>query len=294
MRRWPCCGAAYARAPHGRGACGYVRYGCATVIASTAAGAPYGWRGRVGLLVPSVNTVVEPEFRQALPAGYSVHAARLRNARNDLDDGLAMLKHLERAADELGSARVDVLALACTTASFIQGREGEREVRERIARAATAENRREGEAYEPAVVTTSGAVIEALEALGIKRVVLVTPYLPEINVLEEAFLAAHSVAVAASGGQPVEHAVDIPALQPQAVYRLAREAVQHAGFQPGENGAGIFLSCTNLPTFAIIDALEADTGLPVVASNQATAWLCRMALGCTERIDGLGRLLRER
>jgi arylmalonate decarboxylase len=251
---------------------------------------PYGWRGRIGLLIPSANTVVEPEFARLLPPGISVHGARLRNARNDLADGLGMLAHVERAADELGSARVDVLALACTTASFIRGQDGERELRQRIARAAAAASSASGGGHAPpAVVTTSGAVVAALRALGIDRTVLVTPYLPDVNALEEAFLREHGVAVAATAGQPVDDACAIADLRPETVYHLARAAVRHAAGQ----ATGIFLSCTNLPTLPIIDALEQDTGLPVVTSNQATAWACLRALGCALPIPGYGRLLSE-
>jgi len=81
----------------------------------------YGARGRIGLLVPSVNTVVEPDFARIVPEGVGVYAARMRNGRGPLDaaDLTSMCRHAERAADELGSARCGVLAFAlagcCTT-----------------------------------------------------------------------------------------------------------------------------------------------------------------------------------
>jgi len=255
-------------------------------------GSPYGWRGRVGLLVPSVNTVVEPEFARLMPPGISVHAARLRNQRNDLRDGLGMLDHLERAADELGSARVDVLVLACTTASFIRGRAGEQELCARILRAAAAALGRQGTAGGvpwPAAVTTSGAVVGALQKLGLGRVVLVTPYLAEVNTLEEAFLRQHGVEVVAADGQPVEEACDIAGLRPETVYRIARAAAGRAGASVD----GLFISGTNLPTLPIIGTLEEDTGKPVVTSNQATAWAALRALGCPAAVSGYGRLLTE-
>ncbi len=256
-------------------------------------GAPYGWRGRIGLLIPSVNTVVEPEFYLLMPPGISVHGARIRNARNDLNDGLGMLAHVERAADELGSAQVDVLALACTTASFIRGREGERTLRERIARAAAAGSgglaAGDGAQPLPTVVTTSGAVVAAHQALQIRRIVLVTPYLPEVNALEESFLAEHDIEVVAVTGRAVADACAIADLRPETVYWLARSAARRAGARVD----GIFLSCTNLPTLPIIAALEADTGLPVVTSNQATAWACLGRLGCLVPAPGYGRLLAE-
>ena len=76
----------------------------------------YGSGGKIGLLVPSVNTVVEPEFARIVPEGVAVYAARMRNGRgaNEADDLTAMCRHAERAADELASARCGVLAFACT------------------------------------------------------------------------------------------------------------------------------------------------------------------------------------
>ena len=80
---------------------------------------------RVGLLVPSVNTVVEPEFWRLVPGTATVHSARMRNSTCDVDDSRQMLAHAERAADEVGSALVDVVAFACTASSFVDGRDGE-------------------------------------------------------------------------------------------------------------------------------------------------------------------------
>ena len=110
---------------------------------------------RVGLLVPSVNTVVEPEFWRLTPPNASVHSARMRNSVCGVDDARQMLAHAERAADEVGSALVDVVAFACTASSFVDGRDGETALRESIAAAAKA----------PAI-TTSGAVAQALESTG--------------------------------------------------------------------------------------------------------------------------------
>ncbi|MEM2552944.1 MAG: hypothetical protein QXE02_05435, partial [Sulfolobales archaeon] len=59
-----------------------------------------------------------------------------------------------------------------------------------------------------------------------------------------------------------------------------------------EGAEGLFISCTNLRTFEVIEPLEKDLGIPVVTSNQASLWASLRGLGIRERIDGLGRLLR--
>ncbi len=234
-----------------------------------------GWRGRIGLLVPSVNTVVEPELNRLVPEGITIHAARMRNSRADVADGLKLLGHVERAADELGSARMDVIAFACTTSSFVQGVDGERRLRELIERVGRARP-----------VTTSGAVVAALRAVEARRISLVTPYVDEVDALEESYLAANGFEVLASRGMGILEAWDLGQVPVEQVYRFARE-VRHP------DSEATFISCTNLRTFEIVEALERDTGRPVITSNQATLWACLKALGCGEPVLRCGRLLRE-
>ena len=235
----------------------------------------YGQNGRIGLLVPSVNTVVEPEFNRLIPEGISVHAARMRNSRSDVDDSKAMLQHVERAADELGSAHVDVIAFACTASSFVEGVEGEIDLRDRIERAGDAK-----------AVTTSGSVAGALRTLGIRRVAVATPYPDELNVLEKGFLEDEGIEVLAISGMGIVDAFSIGRVTPQETYDFARRVWR-------EDADGLFISCTNLRTIDVLARLEDELGVPVISSNLATCWGCLRALGCRETIDGYGRLLAE-
>ncbi len=208
---------------------------------------------RVGLLVPSVNTVVEPEFWRLTPPTASVHSARMRNSVCGVDDARQMLAHAERAADEVGSALVDVVAFACTASSFVDGRDGESALRDSISAAANA----------PAI-TTSGAVAEALEALGSRRVALYTPYPAELNDHEEEFLATHGVDTLCAIGLGITAAVEIADVTSSDL----REFVDAQ--PPPPEADTIFLSCTNLATFEVIRPLEAAYGISVVSSNSAT------------------------
>ncbi len=208
---------------------------------------------RVGLLVPSVNTVVEPEFWRLTPPNASVHSARMRNSVCGVDDARQMLAHAERAADEVGSALVDVVAFACTASSFVDGRDGETALRESIAAAANA----------PAI-TTSGAVAEALDQLESRRVALYTPYPAELNDHEEEFLATHGVDTLCAYGLGITAAVEIADV-------TADELRDFVDAQPPPADADtIFLSCTNMATFEVIRPLEQKYGMPVVSSNSAT------------------------
>ena len=221
----------------------------------------FGWRGRIGLLVPSVNTVVEPEGCALLPEGFAVYATRMRNSRSDADDMAQMCAHVDRGVDELLSANVDVIAFACTAGSFFEGTDGEETLRERL---------RGGSRIE--AVTTAGAVAGALHALGAQRVSMVTPYIPELNDLEVKFLEGWGFDVVSQAGMGILTAFDIGVVPLAETYRFAREHV-------AAGADALFISCTNLRTMDVIQALEEDLGIPVVTSNQATYWQCLRALG---------------
>ena len=225
----------------------------------------FGWRGRIGLLVPSVNTVVEPEGCALLPEGFAVYATRMRNSRSDADDMAQMCAHVDRGVDELLSANVDVIAFACTAGSFFEGTDGEETLRERL---------RGGSRIE--AVTTAGAVAGALRALDAQRVSMVTPYIPELNDLEVKFLEGWGFDVVSQAGMGILTAFDIGVVPLAETYRFAREHV-------AAGADALFISCTNLRTMDVIQALEEDLGIPVVTSNQATYWQCLRAWGILRR-----------
>jgi maleate isomerase len=235
----------------------------------------YGWRGRIGLLVPSVNTVAEPEMDRIAPEGIASFAARMRNTKADFDDTLGLIKHVERATDELMSAHVDVVAFTCTAGSFIQGGKGEGDLTKLI----------EKTAHVPSV-TTSGAVVRALKTLKARKLVIATPYPEEINRLEKAFFEENGFEVLAIKGLGITDAFLIGCEMPENTYRFVKS-------MDDPSADAIFISCTNYRTFDIIERLEDDCKKPVVTSNQATFWAALRAIGCVESIPGFGKLLRE-
>ncbi|GAI96227.1 unnamed protein product, partial [marine sediment metagenome] len=206
----------------------------------------YGWRGRIGLIVPSVNTVIEPEFYKMMPEGIGVYTSRVKNAKTTSEDLVKMNASVARAAEELSTANVDVIAYGCTTGSLVKGIQWEKDLCRRI----------EGLTDIPAI-TTSGAVIQALKAMGISRLAVVTPYPEELNILEKKFLEQNNIEVLNMRGLGIMEAVEIGEKSPGFVYRLAKNI-----FVP--EAKGIFISCTNLRTVEIIEKLENDIGRPVI------------------------------
>jgi maleate isomerase len=235
----------------------------------------YGWRGRLGLIVPSSNSTNEPEFARWLPDGVSLHTARMRLEDVDAESLGAMADEIERCADLLATADVDAVAYGCTTGSLVHGPGYDEEIEGRIEAVADA----------PAVATAA-SVKRAFAALGLERLAITTPYVEDLNDRETDFLTDAGYEVVAMDGLGIGDNTGIGAQTPETTYRRARAL-------PTADADGVFVSCTNYRTFDVVSRLEADLGLPVVTSNQATLWDALRTLGvATDEIADLGRLFQ--
>jgi len=231
----------------------------------------YGWRARIGHLNPSPATVGMEEWRAAAPQGVSFVGSRYRMERNDRDSHVAMLEELERAAREVATAQVQVI-IQCSTLAAV-GREVE--IRERI----------EAATGIPAI-TVLGSMVDALAELGATRVALASPYTKEQNHQLSEHLAGQGIEVVAALGLHKTQSTEFGAEEPHTFYRLGRDAADQAA-----DADAVLLSCGNTRTFEIIDALEWDTGLEVVSSNQAALWNALRRVHIGEPVLGFGRLL---
>lgn len=146
-------------------------------------------------------------------------------------------------------------------------------------------------------ITTSTAVIEALNLLKVKNVGVATPYTGEVNEKEKEFIEGHGIRVTQIKGlgysKPVKSyplATQLVSgrglLDPSVAYRLAQDV-------DTREADGIFISCTNLRTIEIIDALEKNLGKPVVTSNQATLAMALRVMGIKEKVVRFGSLLER-
>jgi maleate isomerase len=145
-----------------------------------------------------------------------------------------------------------VVAYACTSGSFVHGVEGER----RLVAAMRA-------AGAPAAVTTSGALLEALAALGVRRLAVATPYVESVTARLHDYLAEAGVTTVSGAHLGLEAGIwKVPY---ETTARLVREADS-----PGADA--VFVSCTNLPTYELVAPLERELGKPVLTANQVTLW----------------------
>jgi len=231
---------------------------------------------RLGLLIPPVNVVMEPELNHWLPPSVTMHAHRLyRDPVPTLtpESLMTMIDRLEESASLLAMAKVDLIVFGCTSASVLEGAGWDENLSQRIEAATGIPS-----------IATARAVIEALRSLGITRVAVATPYPDEVNRREAAFLESNGFSVVNLDGLKIKDSYQIPLTLLEQVYQLARSADR-------AEAEGIFISCTNFPTLGVIDRLEADAAKPVVTSNSASLWLALRRLGISTSIHDGGKLL---
>lgn len=227
---------------------------------------------RVGLIVPSVNAVVEPDFAWVSPPGVTFHATRIALSATTPEGLRDMNRGVEDAARLLAHLSPDLVAFACTSGGFVDGEAGLRKQVDMIADIAGCP-----------VVATSRAIVDAFRHLDITRVALATPYLDHVNEAERDFFHSHGLEVTSLVGLGLSGAA-IREVPPQEIAALARAA-------DTPQSQAIFLSCTDLRALEVLDALERELGKPVLSSNQVTLWAILRALGEPTHYPGLGRML---
>src|ERR1700676_1077638 len=168
----------------------------------------YGWRGRIGLLVPSINTTMETEFWRIAPEGVSVHSARIAGGRHGTPEELRGMENAsERAAQEVAMVEPDVVVYGCTSGSFFEGPAWNKKISDQL----TAITR-------VPTVTTAGAMAACLAAGGHKKVDVVTPYVDVTNERLKQFLEAHGIEVVKLDTFDMLDMFDHAKIPPQEIY----------------------------------------------------------------------------
>jgi maleate isomerase len=235
----------------------------------------YGWRGRIGLMVPSINTTMEPDFHRMAPPGVSVHSTRLMTERAGTFEQLVKMEsETDQAAAALATCQPGVIVYGCTSGTFVKGPAWNRAIIRKLT----------DKTGIPAV-TTAGSMIDALRVAKLRRVAVVTPYVKKTNDALTGFLARHGVKVVSLETFDMLDMFDHAKIEPWAIYELARKAAQ-------KGGQGVFIACTQLRAVDVLDTLEADLGRPALSATQATMWAALRALGVTAPVAGFGSLLR--
>jgi maleate isomerase len=228
-----------------------------------------------GLIVLSVDETLEDDFRRLIPPQVArLHITRIPSGAELTPETIAQMAHdLPTAAALLPKeAQFDAIAYACTSGTALIGAD---RVTELIKANATA----------AAVTTPLTAALTAIHHLGLQRVGIVSPYIASVAAPIRAAFQAAGIEVPAtlSFGEEVE--ARVARITGQSIMQAAADLAQQAELD------GIFLSCTNLRTLDIIDALEDSLGVPVLSSNQCLAWHMAQLAGIEGDLTQVGRLL---
>ncbi len=231
-------------------------------------------RARVGLIIPSVNTFSEPQFNHFAPAGLGIHVARARVAGSWKRPLPEMADEIATSAKLLSDCHPDLIVFHCTDTSMTQGPQGEGKILDIVREATGIE-----------AMATSRLVLEALQLLGMRKVVLLTPYKSNKPVID--YLNASGITVLRDVALALEPK-DFGKVTPAQWAELAAK-------NDGPDADGIFLSCTNTTQIEAIADIERTLGKPVVNSNQAVLWGCvkrlRTRLAPLAPMPELGRLM---
>ena len=234
-------------------------------------------RIRIGLIPPSTNTTVEPDFRMAAPDNVTIHTHRMYSGPDLTPENTdAMNADVERAARYLATAKVDVIAYACTGGSFYKGQGYDEELIHLIERTAGV----------PAVATAHAAA-QALESLGVKNISVATPYPQWMNESLGDYYVQAGFNVLNVDGEPVASTTGS-----RGIYDQSPESVlQFAPTACRPEAEALFCSCTAWRSMEVVEELERRVDRPVVTANQATLWAAFRRLGFTEINPGFGSLM---
>ena len=233
-------------------------------------------KARVGLIIPSVNTFSEPQFNRFAPDGLGIHIARARVA-GEWKRPLPELKdEIATASKLLSDVKPNAIVFHCTDTSMTQGPQGEGKILDIVQ-----------DATGIPAMATSRLVLEALQKMGMKKVVLLTPYKSNKAVID--YLTASGIEVVRDVALKLEP-LDFGSVTPAQWAKMSKEI-------DGADVDGVFLSCTNTTQIDAIEDIEKMLGKPVVNSNQAVLWGCvrklQEKLGALAPMPKLGRLMTQ-
>jgi maleate isomerase len=228
-------------------------------------------RARIGLIIPSSNRLTEPQFNRYAPSGVDIHVTRLRMTgkyRKPLNE---LKRALVEASEALSDVNPGIIVFHCTANSMENGLAHEAAIAEIIEQASGCPT-----------LTTAQAITQAFNHFGIKKLVLISPYVQATNEHEVHYLKEAGYTVVHQLGLGLE-SHGYSAVPPEEWKRIVRENAR-------ADADGYLLSCTNTRMIEAVPEIEREMDKPVISSNQATLWACLKRLGISHKDGRLGRL----
>jgi maleate isomerase len=241
---------------------------------------------RIGQIVPSSNTTMETEIPAMLNAHsvahgtrFTFHSSRMRMKTVKKEELAAMDAESDRCAIELSDARVDVLGYACLVAIMSMGKSYHRVSQQRL-HGLTAEN------GAPApVVTSAGALVEALGVIGAKKIAVVAPYMKPLTQLVIEYIEHEGIKVLDSRALEIPDNIEVGRHDPAKLPSIV------SGMDYSNVDAIVLSACVQMPSLPSIAEVEARTGKPVVTAAVATTYAMLKSLELKTYVPGAGALL---
>jgi maleate isomerase len=241
---------------------------------------------RIGQIVPSSNTTMETEIpamlwaRQGIrPERFTFHSSRMRMKKVVKEELEAMDRDSDRCALELSDARVDVLGYACLVAIMSMGRGYHRQSEQRL------HQRTLDNGAEAPVVTSAGALVEGLQALGARRIVVVCPYLKPLTQLVVDYLQAEGFEVLDHIALEIPDNLEVGRHDPRRLLDIYKRLDRKGA------DAIVLSACVQMPSLPVIAEVEAEAGIPVVSAAVCTTYVMLKRLGLETIVPQAGRLL---
>ncbi len=241
-----------------------------------------GWRKKFGVIAPSTNTIVEPDFYRMTVPGVTAHFSRIWIRDQNLSDNDAFEALLEQirieieyAVQRVMTAEPDYMVMGMSAETFWGGMEGNRQFVEQIKGWTGLD-----------VATGAEACERALNLFGAKRIGVVTPYQPigDENVIQ--FFSEIGFEVVRIKGLRCPTAV--------AIAHVSEDELRQALLEvDGDDVDALVQAGTNLSMVGLADEAERWLGKPVLAINAATWWMALRDNNIEDKVYGAGRLLRE-
>jgi maleate isomerase len=127
------------------------------------------------------------------------------------------------------------------------------------------------------------SVIKAIKTIGARKIVVVTPYLDEINKRELDYLGKAGIEMLAISGLNLEKDSDMVRVPPDFINDFALSLDRTLA-------DAIFISCGALRALDVVDEIEKRAGIPVITSNQAMIWDTFRLAGIDDQFEGFGEL----
>jgi maleate isomerase len=240
---------------------------------------------RIGQIVPSSNTTMETEIpamlrlREAIrPERFTFHSSRMRMKKVVKEELAAMDAESDRCAVELSDARVDVLGYACLVAIMAMGHGYHRASQERLTKHTA------NDAHAP-VLTSAGALIDALKVIGAKRIVVIAPYMKPLTELVVDYIRNEGYEVLDYRALEIPDNLEVGRHDPANLPAI----VQQLRYQDAD--AIVLSACVQMPSLPAVAKVEAMTGKPVITAAIATTYAMLRELDLERIVPGAGALL---